>query len=125
MMVLLSDGGNTNGQAPLMAAKESGDRGIPIYAIAFGTDNGYVDLDGERYQVPPDHQLMREIAQLSQGEYFSADNISQLSKAYTRIHSELGYVEMKREITATAAGLGLIFAFVAAVGAVMLGVRFR
>jgi Ca-activated chloride channel family protein len=124
-MVMLSDGGNTSGQAPLQAAKEAGDRGIPIYTIAFGTENGYVDLDGERHRVPPDHKLMQEIAELSEGKYFTADNVSQLSSAYSAIHSQVGYVEAKREITATAAGLGLIFAFVAALGAVMLGVRFR
>ena len=125
MIVMLSDGATTNGQAPLQAAMEAADRKIPIYTIAFGTDNGYVDLDGERYQVPPDHRLMMQIAELTDGRYFPADNLSQLSGAYNRIHSEVGYVEEKKEITATAAGLGLIFAFTAAVGAVLLGVRFR
>ena len=125
IIVMLSDGANTNGQAPLQAALEASERKIPIYTIAFGTDNGYVDLDEERHQVPPDHKLMREIAELTDGVYFEADNLSQLSNAYTRIHSQVGYVEAKREITATAAGLGLVFAFAAALGAVMLGVRFR
>ncbi|MDR0487935.1 MAG: VWA domain-containing protein [Propionibacteriaceae bacterium] len=125
MIVMLSDGSNTIGQAPLQAAKDAADREVPIYTIAFGTDNGYVDLDGERHLVPPDHRLMREIAELTDGQYYQADDVSQLNGAYTRIHSKVGYVEAKKEITATAAGLGLIFAFAAAVGAVMMGVRFR
>ena len=125
MVVMLSDGTNTTGEAPLQAADAAGQRKVPIYTIAFGTDNGYVDLDGERYQVPPDHDLLQQIADLTDGKYFSADNIRQLDGAYTRIGSEIGYVMAKREITATFAGLGLIFAFIAAVGAVMLGVKFR
>jgi len=125
MIVLLSDGGNTNGQSPLQIAQESADAGVPIYTIAFGTDNGYVDLDGVRNAVPPDHDLMDQIAQITGGQAYSADNASELTKAYSKIHSEVGYVEKKKEITATAAGLALVFAFVAAAGAVLLGVKFR
>jgi len=125
MIVLLSDGGNTNGQSPLQVAQESAEAQVPIYTIAFGTDNGYVDLDGERNPVPPDHELMDQIAQITGGQAYSADNSSELTKAYSKIHSEVGYVTKKKEITATAAGLGLIFAFVAAAGAVLLGVKFR
>jgi len=125
MMVLLSDGANTNGQAPLQLAGESGDQGIPIYTIAFGTDNGYVDLDGQRFDVPPDPALLAQIAEQSKGKAYSADNLGQLKQAYKAIHSEVGYVVAKKEITATAAGLSLIFAFMAAAGAVLLGVRFR
>jgi len=125
MIVLLSDGGNTNGQSPLQVAQEAAQDKVPIYTIAFGTDNGYVDLDGERNPVPPDHDLMNQIAQITGGQAYSADNSSELTKAYSKIHSEVGYVEKKKEITATAAGLGLVFAFVAACGAVLLGVKFR
>ncbi|MDR2930769.1 MAG: VWA domain-containing protein [Propionibacteriaceae bacterium] len=125
MMVLLSDGANTNGQSPMQMATDAANKKVPIYTIAFGTDNGYVDLDGTRYQVPPDPDLMRQIASTSGGESYSADNASQLTNAYQRIHSEVGYEVKDKEITATAAGLSLVFAFVAAVGAVMLGVRFR
>jgi len=125
MIVLLSDGGNTNGQSPLQVAQEAAEAQVPIYTIAFGTDNGYVDLDGQRNLVPPDHELMDQIAQITGGQSYSADNSSELTKAYSKIHSEVGYVDKKKEITATAAGLALVFAFVAAAGAVMLGVKFR
>jgi len=125
MIVLLSDGANTNGQSPLQGAQEAADKGVPVYTIAFGTDNGYVDLDGQRNPVPPDRTLMNQIAQITKGQAYSADNLSQLDGAYKRIHSEIGYENTKKEVTATAAGISLIFAFAAAVGAVMLGVKFR
>jgi Ca-activated chloride channel family protein len=125
MIVLLSDGESTNGQSPLYSAQMAADKKVPIYTVAFGTDNGYVDLDGERHTVPPDHQTMDDIARITGGEAYSADNLSQLDGAYKKIHSEIGYVNQKKEITATAAGLGLIFAFVAAGGAVLMGVKVR
>lgn len=125
LIALLSDGGNTNGQAPLVVADQAKAQGVPVYTIAFGTDNGYVDIDGTRYNVAPDIDLMRQIADITGGQAYSADNVSQLNSAYTRIHSQVGYENSKAEVTASAAGLSLVFAFVAACGALMLGVRFK
>jgi Ca-activated chloride channel family protein len=125
MIVFLSDGENTNPQSPLQAAQQAAEREVPIYTIAFGTDNGYVDLDGTRAPVPPDQDLLRQISEITGGEMYPADNAGQLKEAYTSIQSEVGYEEENKEVTATVAGIGLIFALVAAVGAVMLGARFR
>ena len=125
MIVLLSDGDNNTGQAPLQTALEAKEKEIPIFTIAFGTENGYVDLDDERFHVPPNPDLMKEIAQMTNGDFFSADNIGQLKGAYGKIKSSLGWVEVKKEITARIASYGLMLALVAAVGAVMMGVKFR
>jgi Ca-activated chloride channel family protein len=125
VIILLSDGGNTHGQSPLQIALQAKQQGIPIYTIAFGTQNGYIDLDDERYHVPPDESLMNQIADISGGESYSADNLTQLDRAYRNIHSEIGYVKVKKEITATYAWPSLVLAFIAAAGAVVLGVRFK
>lgn len=123
IIVLLSDGANTAGQSPLQEADAAGKRGVPVYTIAYGTDNGYVDLDGQRDRVPPDPATLQAISRATKGESYSADNVSQLKNAYTSIKSEVGYEKKVKEITATAAGVGLIFALLAAVGALVLGAR--
>jgi Ca-activated chloride channel family protein len=127
MVVMLSDAGGTTNpdNSPKMAAKDLGDRGVPLYAVVFGTDNGYVDIEGERYQVAPDFAFFEELTAIAGGRAFAADNVEQLDEAYASIDSEVGYVEEDKEITATAAGFGLAFAFIAAVGAVMMGARWR
>ncbi len=123
MLVVLSDGTNTAGQAPMQAASEAAKRKVPIYTIAYGTDNGYVDVDGKRERVPPDKKTMTAIAQETGGKAYAADNIGQLNDAYKSIQTAVGYVEVQKEITATAAGVGLALALLAAVGAVMVGAR--
>ncbi len=123
MVVLLSDGASNAGQAPLQEAQGAAKRGVPIYTIAYGTENGYVDLDGKRYRVPPDPATLMAISQATKGHEYSADNVSQLKNAYQSIKSEVGYETKVKEITATAAGVGLIFALLAAVGALVLGAR--
>jgi Ca-activated chloride channel family protein len=123
MIVLLSDGANNAGQAPLQLAQDAAKRSVPIYTIAYGTDNGYVDLDGQRSRVPPDPATLKDISTATKGQEYSADNVSQLKNAYQSIKSEVGYEGKVKEITATAAGVGLVFALLAAVGALILGAR--
>ncbi|MFP5282402.1 MAG: VWA domain-containing protein [Actinomycetes bacterium] len=122
-IVMLSDGSNTNGRAPQQAAAEARTAKIPVYTIAYGTENGYVDLDGQREPVPVDHAQMREIAQLTNGQYFAAANAQELQTVYENIGSEVGYEKADREVTARFAGYGLGFAVLAALGAISLGAR--
>jgi Ca-activated chloride channel family protein len=122
-IVLLSDGQNTAGRSPAQAAAAAKKEDVPIYTIAYGTENGYVDLDGERERVPPDKDLLASIAQASGGQTFSAENLDQLNKVYNNIRSEVGQTPTKKETTALWAGYGLAFAVVAALAAVSLGAR--
>ncbi len=122
-IVLLSDGQNTAGRSPAQAAAAAKRDEVPIYTIAYGTENGYVDLDGQRERVPPDKTLLASIAQASGGQTFSAENLDQLNKVYSNIRSEVGQTPTKKETTALWAGYGLAFAVVAALAAVSLGAR--
>ncbi|PKQ24309.1 MAG: magnesium chelatase [Actinobacteria bacterium HGW-Actinobacteria-5] len=122
-IVLLSDGQNTAGRSPTQAAAAAKKAGVPVYTIAYGTENGYVDLDGERNRVPPDKALLTNISQSSGGAAFSAENLDQLNKVYSNIRSEVGQTPTKKETTALWAGYGLAFAVVAALAAVSLGAR--
>jgi Ca-activated chloride channel family protein len=122
-IVLLSDGSNTAGRSPQQSAAEAREAKVPIYTIAYGTENGYVDLDGKREPVPVDHQQMAEIAQLSGGETFTAATASELRRVYQNIGSEVGYEKADREVTSRFAGYGLAFAVLAALGAISLGAK--
>ena len=122
-IVLLTDGKNTTGRAPLQAAAEARTAKVPIYTIAYGTENGYVDLDGKREPVPVDHQAMREIATATGGRYFAAATAEELKSVYENIGSDVGYEKADREVTARFAGYGLAFAVLAALGAISLGAK--
>jgi Ca-activated chloride channel family protein len=122
-IVMLSDGTNTAGRAPQQAAAEARAAKVPIYTIAYGTENGYVDVEGKREPVPVDHELMQQIADTSGGKYFRAATPDQLKTVYTNIGSQVGYEKADREVTARFAGYGLAFAVLAALGAISLGAR--
>jgi Ca-activated chloride channel family protein len=122
-IVLLSDGSNTVGRAPQQAAAEAKAAQVPVYTIAYGTENGYVDLDGKREPVPVDHQEMQQVARVSGGEYFAAATADQLKRVYQNIGSAVGYEKADREVTSRFAGYGLALAVLAALGAISLGAR--
>lgn len=123
MVVLLSDGTNTQGTEPLGPAEQAAAQEIPIFTIAYGTENGYVDLDGVRENVAPDVETLRQIAEITGGEAVGADSASSLSRAYERIGSSVGYEEVQQPITAQYAFWSLGFAIVAALGAIMMAAR--
>lgn len=122
-IVLLSDGENTAGQSPQQAAADAKKRGVPIYTIAYGTDNGYVDLDGERHVVAPDRPLLAQLAKNTGAQSWDAASASGLDRVYRSIRSVVAYEDAAKEVTALWAGYGLAFAVLAALGAVSLGAR--
>ncbi len=123
MVVMLSDGANTVGAGPGAAVETAEQADIPVYTIAYGTQNGYVDVDGSRESVPPDVETMQEIAQETGGRAVTADSADSLTDAYKEIGSSVGYEEIRKPITAQYAFGALGFAIVAALGAVMMAAR--
>jgi Ca-activated chloride channel family protein len=108
-IVLLSDGAANQGPDPVAVAQQADREHIPIYTVALGTPNGVLSEGfGEEIPVPPDPQLMRQIAQASGGRSFTATNSDVLGSIYTSLGKHLGTVIRKREITNEFAAAGLV-----------------
>ena len=122
-IVLLSDGASNLGRSSAAAAEQSKEMGVPIYTIAYGTQDGFVDSNGERQRVADDHHELCVVAERSGGKKFSAESADQLSEIYQAISSDVGYEKVPMEITDQYAGLAIIFAILAAVGVISLGAR--
>jgi len=100
-IVLLSDGKATHGRDPLPIADEAKKLKIPIYTVALGTASGTLP-NGDA--VPPDTATLKEIADRSGGEAFTADQAGQLSAVYEKLGSEITTKLEKREVTSAFAG---------------------
>ena len=107
-IVLLSDGKTTSGSDPLEAARTAKQAGIPIYAVALGTDEGTISLGLETVPVPPDRETLRQIARISGGRYFDTADADELGSIYEALGSSLGTETERREVTAAFAGGGLL-----------------
>ncbi|HST65607.1 MAG TPA: VWA domain-containing protein [Mycobacteriales bacterium] len=113
-IVLMSDGSNTWGRSPEQAVGAAKQADIPVSTIAFGTDTGFIDLEGQRVVVPVDHDKLRQIADGTGGSYYAAASAEELSNVYRDLGSQIGYTTERREITTWFVGIGLLFAFAAA-----------
>ncbi len=120
-IVLLSDGAANAGPDPVTVARQAARDRIPIYTVALGTPGGLLnnpDPLAPPVAVPPDPQLMREIAQVSGAHAFDAQSADELSSIYKRLGGQLSTVSRKREITAEFAIAGLVLLLVAGVASV-------
>ena len=109
-IVLISDGESTHGREPLPVAQEAADLGIPIYTVALGTPDGQlVGSDGVSRPVPPDTATLAQIAEVSGGRAFTADDTEGLSAVYERLGSQVATEAEPREVTAAFAGGALAF----------------
>lgn len=90
-IVLMSDGKETTGRPALDAAQAAKDAGVPISTISFGTDHGTVVITGQTQPVPIDEQSMRDIAQISGGDFHLAATADELRTVYAQLGEQIGY----------------------------------
>ncbi len=118
-IVLLSDGAANAGVDVATVAREAAQDKIPIDTVALGTPNGVLPSPAPfapATAVPPDPQLMQEIAQLSGGRSFNAQTADELSSIYKQLGHQLGSATRKRDVTAAFAIGGLAFLLLGAAG---------
>jgi Ca-activated chloride channel family protein len=115
VVLLLSDGANTQGRAqPMEAAADAKDLGVPVFTIALGTDRGMVDVPDEtgnlrRIPVPPDKLTLQRIAETTGARFFAAPSSRDLKGIYRELGSKIGFVKEKQEVTVVFAATGLLF----------------
>ena len=107
-IVLLSDGASTTGRDPAQVAREARAAGVPIYTVALGTEGGVVQQGGRLLNVAPDPEALAEVAELSGGRAFAAEDADALDEVYETLGSQIGTKDEKREISAGFAAVGLL-----------------
>jgi Ca-activated chloride channel family protein len=100
-IILLTDGQSTAGPDPVEAAKLAAERGVRVFTVGVGTDNGQI-LTGEGWsmRVRLDVDALEAIADLTRAEYFYAGSAGDLKKVYDTLHSKLVMETKETEITA-------------------------
>lgn len=113
-IVLLSDGYRTYGRSTEDAATAAEAANVPVSTIAFGTDDGTVDINGSVQRVPVDRQALQQLAESTKGHYYEAASVEALRQVYQDMGSSIGYRVKSQEIGQWFVGFGLVFAIAAA-----------
>ena len=114
-VVLLSDGYNTVGRDPDQAIAAAVAAHVPVSTIAFGTDYGTLDLDGQTVPVPVDHATLQKIADQTGGRYAAAASAAEVRQAYADLGSQIGYVVRPRDVSVWFVRSALVLALVGVV----------
>jgi Ca-activated chloride channel homolog len=122
-VVLLSDGKTQVGRTSDQAAQEAKAQRVPIYTIAYGTADGYIEIGGRQEPVPVDKAELARVSKISDGEAYSAASAGELKQVSKDLGSSVGKEKVDREVTARYAGFGLGLAILAALGMISLGAR--
>ena len=114
-VVLLSDGYNTVGRSDTQAIDAAVAAKVPVSTIAFGTDYGTLDLDGETVPVPVDRTTLKKIADDTGGSFSQAASAGQLEQVYKNLGSQIGYTTEPKDISPWFVRAGVLLALLGAV----------
>ena len=115
VIILLTDGQTTTGPDPIESARIAADRGVRIYTVGIGTPNGEIlGSEGWSMRVRLDEESLKQIANVTRGDYFYAGTATDLKKIYegmnTRMVLETKEMEVSSLFSAVAAALAVIAA---------------
>jgi len=85
-VIVLSDGENTVEPDPIAVAEIASTAGVRVYPIGLGSPEGTVlEIDGFQVATALDEPLLREIASMTDAEYFAAADETALATVYESI----------------------------------------
>ncbi|HJS28002.1 MAG TPA: VWA domain-containing protein [Anaerolineales bacterium] len=110
VILLLSDGENTRDPDPLELAQLAAEAGVRIYPVGIGSpEGGIVQVDGFSIITQLQEQLLREIASVTNGEYYFAADQDSLNEIYENVDLQLTIEGENTEATSVFASAGLLF----------------
>ncbi|MDY6809026.1 VWA domain-containing protein [Gordonia sp. HNM0687] len=113
-IVLLSDGSNTSGRPPALAAQVAAAAGVPVSTIAYGSESGTLNSGVYAIPVPVDAAVLADLSEATGGRSYEAASSDELQDVYEEIGSSIGWRTEQREVTPFVAGIALLVGLVAA-----------
>jgi Ca-activated chloride channel family protein len=114
IIVLLTDGESNRGPRPLEVVDRVAARGIRVYTIGVGTQEGTVLRTGGRaMRVRLDEEVLKQISEATDGAYFNASNETDLRSIYENLTTQIVFRKQETEITALFTGAAFVFSILA------------
>jgi Ca-activated chloride channel family protein len=110
VVLLLTDGENTSSPDPLQIAQVAAEAGVRIYPVGIGSPEGTVlEIEGFNILTQLNEATLQEIASVTNGAYYHADDEETLQQIYQNVDLRLAISGEKMEVTAILAGFSLLF----------------
>ena len=106
VIVLLTDGENTDPPDPLEAAQLAIDQGVRVHTVGVGTSDGaVVEVDGFNLFTQLNGPVLEDIALLTEGTYFTVQQIDDVQSVYEELETEFVVEPMEVEVTSVVGGV--------------------
>ena len=134
-MVLLTDGANNAGPAPIDAAKQAADRGVRVYTIGFGSaDGGAIDPvcgpqfvgrepgafgggfggggagGGPGFRRGIDEATLKQVADMTGATYYPAESAGDLQNVFSNLPTSLITKHEVMEVSVAFVAVGFLLA---------------
>ncbi|MEZ5660786.1 MAG: VWA domain-containing protein [Burkholderiaceae bacterium] len=114
-IVLLTDGQTNAGSDPIESARIAAALGVRVFPVGFGTAEGMVlKRDGWSMRVRLDQETLQEVADITLGELYLADDALDLRQVYDELSLRLTVETREVEITGLVSALALILLLISA-----------
>ncbi len=134
IIVLLTDGASNAGPWPLDAAQQAADRGVRVYTIGFGTEEGGIMNCGQpfqgglfgggqqfggnpqfggRFRRGIDEDTLKQIADMTGGTYYSAESADELQHVFQNLPTYLRTRQETTEVSVAFTAIGALLAALA------------
>ena len=109
IIVLLTDGENTDPPDPLEVAQTAIERGVRVYTVGIGTEEGAtIDVDGFSLFTQLNEPVLQEIALLTEGVYFRLEDIGDTPSVYNELETEFVVEPQEMEVTSFLGGISAL-----------------
>ncbi|HTI67308.1 MAG TPA: VWA domain-containing protein [Caulobacteraceae bacterium] len=115
LIIVMTDGQTTTGPDPVEAARMAANHGVRVFTVGFGSTDGEVVGFGGRYmRAQLDEEGLKQVADMTKGQYFRATTAAELKKIYEGLNTKLIKERKETEITALFAAVAASLAILAA-----------
>jgi Ca-activated chloride channel family protein len=114
-IVLLTDGAATRGPDPAEAARLAADRGVRVFTVGLGTEEGaVVEHEGISMRVRLDEEMLKKVADVTRARFFRADDADDLRAIYRDVSARLVVETRETEVGAYFVALAALLTLLAA-----------
>jgi Ca-activated chloride channel family protein len=109
VILMLTDGENTGPPDPLEIAQVAAQAGVRIYPVGIGSPEGtIIEVNGFNIQTQLNESTLKDIASLTNGQYYRAEDETSLQEIYKNVDLRLTVKGEQMEVTSVVAGLSLL-----------------
>jgi len=116
VIMLLTDGENTDSPDPAQVAQLAADAGVRVYPIGIGSPEGStIEVDGFNIVTQLDEATLQAIAKDTNGKYYRAQDAQDLQNIYKNVDFQLTTRGQELEVTSIVGGLSSLLLLIGAI----------